>query len=380
MVIKNRNLFRITRFVLLKLPKLFRFFARFQSPQKRLLIIKCDAIGDYILFRNFLEEVRLSKRFSGYRVDLVGNKLWQDIALKYDGDFVDNFFFIKPDDLYESPMQAFKLGFLLFRNNYETVLQPAFSRTFITDGLAGLAAARQIIGFESDTERISPKYKSKTDRFYTQRLPLPADNYFEFDRSKYFFENVLSEKVKIIQPSLPIEPKQRKGIILFPGAGVLKRGWEADKFLELAKRIIQHTDETIYLAGGPAEKQAGQYLTEHLPAGRVSNLTGQTTLPQLVDLIGSASVVIANETSAIHIAAATKTKAVCILGGGHFGRFTPYPDRMHDKPASVFEKMECYNCNWNCIYKTAENEPYPCISNVSLEKVWGEVLPLLNRR
>ncbi len=45
MDIKNRKLFRLTRFVLLKLPAVFRFFALFLKPAKRLLLIKTNAIG-----------------------------------------------------------------------------------------------------------------------------------------------------------------------------------------------------------------------------------------------------------------------------------------------------------------------------------------------
>ena len=57
MDIQNRNLFRFTRFVLLKLPAFFRFLAKFRKTKKRLLLIKTDAIGDYILFRESLNDV-----------------------------------------------------------------------------------------------------------------------------------------------------------------------------------------------------------------------------------------------------------------------------------------------------------------------------------
>src|ERR1700730_15679538 len=106
----NRNLFRLSRFVLLKVPYVFRFLARFRSPKKRLLIIKADAIGDYILFRNFIELVKKSGKFKDHRIDLVGNKLWQDIALTYDREFIDNFIFLNLNEPYTAPLQTLKLG------------------------------------------------------------------------------------------------------------------------------------------------------------------------------------------------------------------------------------------------------------------------------
>jgi ADP-heptose:LPS heptosyltransferase len=377
MNIKNRNLFRITRFILLKIPGLFKISAKFRSPQERLLIIKTDAIGDYILFRNFIEIVRQSAVFKDYKIDLLGNKLWQELALHYDSPFIDEFLFVSPDDLYESPLSTINLGWRLYKKKYHAVLQPAFARTFINDALAGFTAAQQIIGFAGNTERINLKYKVKTDKFYTEMVSLPAGIDFEFERSRIFFERVLKQPVAINDPFIPRENNIRQGIVIFPGAGVLKRGWEAEKFLELIKLIKRHTSAPVYLAGGPAEIPIGDYLTAMLPPDSVDNLIGKTSLLQLVDLIGKVDLVVANETSAVHIAAATQTKAVCIMGGGHFGRFAPYPGHLTNKPLCIFEEMDCYNCNWDCKFKTAENMPYPCISGISLDKVWQTVVQLL---
>jgi ADP-heptose:LPS heptosyltransferase len=373
----NRNLFRLSRFVLLKVPLLFRFLAKLRPAKNRLLIIKTDAIGDYILFRNYLEVVRKSEKFKGYHITLLGNTLWRDLALNYDSDFVDEFLFISPEPLYHSPLKTLQLGWHIFKNNYAFVLQPSSTRLLITDGLAGLSGAKEIIGFESDNEGIRPKYKAKTDRFYSQTLVLPGAICFEFDRTRFFFESVLGCKIGISSPFISVSKSTEKSIVIFPGAGVAKRGWEREKFLGLIQRIKQQTQAPVYLAGGPGELAISNYLTENIPPGSVINLVGKTSLTQLVELIGKATLVIANETSAVHIAAATQTASVCILGGGHFGRFAPYPQSMEYAPSCLFERMECFNCNWHCIYKTADDEPFPCISAVSIEKVWADVQAVL---
>lgn len=377
MVIKNRNLFRVCRLILLKLPSLFRFFAKFRREQKRLLIIKTDAIGDYVLFRNYLEVVKQSDQFKDYEIDLLGNNLWKDIALTYDAPFISNFYFCSPDKLYEAPVKLLKLAWRLYKNNYQIVLQPSFTRQFISDGLAAFTAAKQIVGFESNNENLPPRYKKKTDQFYTGRLILPPNIYFEFERTRFFFQTVLNQSINLSGPSIPIHNKIKSGIVIFPGAGTLKRGWEKERFLELIKLIIKNTQQPIYLAGGPAETLIGDYLITNLPEQNVEDLTGKTSLPQLIELIGRSSLVIANETSAIHIAVATKTKSVCILGGGHFGRFAPYPDGFENAPVCLFEKMECYSCNWECKFTTLPNQPHPCISNVGFEKVQQATLQLL---
>ncbi len=373
MQIKNRGLFRITRFILLYGPYLFRFFALFRRPKKRLLIIKTDAIGDYVLFRNFIEIVKNSEVFGGYDIDLVGNGIWQNLAIKYDSDFVSNFFSISPDELYEAPWQTLKSGWRLFKRNYGIVLQPIYARTFMGDGIAALTAAKEIVGFAGDTERINLKYKVKTDRFYTRLLQLTVDCQFEFDRSKFFFERILREKIAITGPSIKVESGLKKSILIFPGARVAKRSWEAEKFIELIKLLRATTIEQICLAGGPGDTSIGNYLIKNLPPDSVINLIGTTSVTDMVELIGNAALVISNESAPIHIAAAVNTKAICVLGGGHFGRFAPYPESMQTLASCVFEKMDCFNCNWQCIYKTAQNEPFPCVLAISVKKVWGVV-------
>jgi ADP-heptose:LPS heptosyltransferase len=373
----NRNLFRITRVILVKIPKILGFFGKFRKQQKKLLIIKTDAIGDYILFRNFIGEVKTSVLYSDYKIDVLGNPLWKDLALQYDAPYVNQFIFTKAEGLYNQPWQTLKLGWQLFSNNYSVVLQPSYSRTLFNDGLAGLTAAKQIIGFASDHERILPRYKNKTDNFYTRLLPLPPEIYFEFDRTKYFFENVLGQSLVINGPFIGKFNAAKHGIVIFPGAGVVKRAWEADKFLALIKLIREQTEVSIYLSGGPSETAIGDFLQQNLPPGTVTNLINKTTLPGLVELIGKASLIISNETSAIHIAAATNTNCVCILGGGHFERFAPYPAHIINRPICVYEKMPCYYCNWDCIYPTPTTDPHPCVSNVFINKLWQAVAPLL---
>lgn len=378
MPIKNRNLFRLTRFILLKLPYILQVLAKFKKPAKKILIIKTDAIGDYILFRNFIEEVKKVAQFQDYQIDLIGNILWQDIALKYDKNFVFQFYFVNANDLYHQPLQVLKLAWKLFCQNYSLVLQPSYTRNFINDGLAALTAAKQIIGFEGDFEAITQKIKKKTDQFYTKKIVLPTSIYFEFDRTQFFFETVLKKQITLKGPSLPVESSTQNYVAFCLGAGNQKRSWEATKFLSLAQLILQQTNYNIYLLGSLDAASDTAFIGANLSSERVKNLSQKTTLPEFIQIIAQSALVICNETSAVHIASACGKKVVSVLGGGHFERFAPYPTYLINKPVFLFEKMPCYYCNWLCKFETAVDEPFPCISNVTLNQVWKEVKQLLN--
>ncbi len=371
----NSKLLRIIAF---NLPVVLRAITRFRKPSNKILIIKTDAIGDYILFRNFFEQVRQSNRYKGYEIDLLGNPSWKELALAYDGAYLNHYQWIRNDDYHLAPFKTLKLGWHFFKRNYAVVLQPSSTRIFITDAVAALSAAKQVIGFESNTEGIIKKHKVRLDKFYTEKLILPLNYYFEFDRNLFFFEKVLQQKISLQKPSLPVRNNiHKRGILIFPGAGVHRRRWEQEKFISLINLILSNSSEDIYLAGSLTEVDIANHLADDLKSGRVINLTGKLSLVELIDKINTAELVVSNETSAVHIAAAVNTRAVCILGGGHFDRFAPYPKFDGIDIFYAFKKMECYHCNWICKYPLTESAAYPCISNISINDVWEVVKPAL---
>ena len=84
------------------------------------------------------------------------------------------------------------------------------------------------------------------------------------------------------------------------------------------------------------------------------DLVGKTSLVELVELLRNALLVLSNETSAVHIGAAVGAPVICILGGGHFGRFLPYvvekPEPSRPTPIVVVQPMSCFGCNWQCVH------------------------------
>ena len=370
----SRNKFRIVRLLIFHLTS---FIALFKSRREnRILVIKLDAIGDYILFRNFLEILKDSEEYKGFRFDLLGNSSWKDIALAYDQKFVSNFFFVNPVSIKDQPLEFLKTGWKLYKNNYKIVLHPTYSRTLVQDGFAAFACASKTIGFKGDNELLQQRYKRRTDKFYTDKLELPESIVFEFYRTKFFFERVLNRSINLTRPHLSECEKREKYIVIFPGSMDKKKEWGLENYLSLCLTLIEYTSYKIVLAGGKSEIAYSSFLTSKLSEERVTSLIGSTTLPELINKIGKSYCVITNDTSAVHIAAATNTPFICIHGVAHYKRFIPYPEGMLTNALFVYEKMPCFNCNWNCILKTAEDESYPCVAINSIDRVWDSFLEI----
>jgi ADP-heptose:LPS heptosyltransferase len=69
----------------------------------------------------------------------------------------------------------------------------------------------------------------------------------------------------------------------------------------------------------------GEQIKKALPSVSISNECGKTSLPELCEAIANAQLLLSNDSSAFHIAAAVQTPVVCVLMGRHYGRFAPYP-------------------------------------------------------
>jgi ADP-heptose:LPS heptosyltransferase len=103
-------------------------------------------------------------------------------------------------------------------------------------------------------------------------------------------------------------------------------------------------------------------------------------LSQLAAIVARAQLVLTNETSALHIAAAYGVPTICILGGGHYGRFMPYQVELtggRTLPRAIIHQMPCFGCGWECIYERPKGAPVPCIEQIDVADVWQAVSDII---
>jgi ADP-heptose:LPS heptosyltransferase len=222
-------------------------------------------------------------------------------------------------------------------------------------------------------------FKLVADRWLTDRVPNGADQ-AEVRRNVDFMRSIGFEDFSAYAPRL--NPAVFRGInlryvepnvILFPGASWTGRQWPAERFAQLAA-WLQDTYRLKVLICGALNERA---LSQSIAASdeRIIDLTGTTSLESLAAIFSRALLVVSNETSAVHLAAAVGTRSISITGGGHFGRFLPYPTKIESSdigPTVVASRMPCFNCNWSCTYLPRHNPKppaAPCIDRISLEQV-----------
>lgn len=302
---------------------------------KSLLLIRLDAIGDYVLFRNFIEVLKKSEKYKDYSITLLGNSAWKDLSEELDSEFVDEFVWLDRNRFNKDFVYRYQKLREIVACGYEVVLSPVYSREFFYgDTIVKLINAKEKIGSIGDLSNIRKWQKNISDKYYDVLVPAKSELMFEFDRNKEFFENLLGIKLDIKKPHIDLKPKKlpfelpEKYAILFIGASASFRKWNIEGFAKIGEYLKNQFGYVIVLCGAPSDKDDALRFKECFD-GSYIDLVGKTSLIELLHVIYNGNLMIANETSAPHFAVALEmTNVFVISNGNHYGRFTPYPKDM----------------------------------------------------
>ncbi|MCE2488402.1 MAG: WecB/TagA/CpsF family glycosyltransferase [Anaerolineae bacterium] len=123
--------------------------------------------------------------------------------------------------------------------------------------------------------------------------------------------------------SQPLPPGRYIALHAGGGASNPARRWAPQRFAQVADRLREETGAQLVLVGGPGDDN--QALRAALRS-TVIDLTGQTTLPQLAQVLGGAALFIGAESGVMHLAAAAGAPVLAIMGPGNafaWGPWTP---------------------------------------------------------
>jgi len=360
-----------------------------KSPQhnklKLVLLIRQDAIGDFVIWLDTAKEYRKLYPPEKYKIVLVGNDVWYSLAklLPY------------WDDVLPVNIKQFKT-FSFYRKNLlrkvrnlgaQITVQSAFSREFyLADSLVRASNALYKICSTGDMRHLNWLKKTLADGWHTELIPALDQPMTELERNAEFFQQLSGKSHQVDYPKLKfprivssITWKNREYYVLFPGAGAALRRWPVEFFAEIANRIFDKTGLTGVLDGLPNEKCLANSIQD---LSKAPLEWAGTRLGELPELLKYAKFLVSGETGAVYIAAAVGTPVVCILGGIDFGRFLPYPELAGEELVlkTVSYPMPCFSCHAKCIYPLKKGEPAPCITNVSVDTVWKEVEKIIEAK
>lgn len=120
--------------------------------------------------------------------------------------------------------------------------------------------------------------------------------------------------------------------------------WPSDYFARVLDRLALQDGYEIKLIGSAAERPEAQAVMDHMTAPAL-DLTGQTPLPKLVDMISRASLVITNDSAPLHISDALGVPTVALFGPTDPRKYGPRDPRSLVAKKTLFcapcEKAQC---------------------------------------
>jgi ADP-heptose:LPS heptosyltransferase len=165
--------------------------------------------------------------------------------------------------------------------------------------------------------------------------------------------------------------------LLIPGAGRPHKIWAPENFARIADYLNRQYDYEIIISGSPSERGIAESVIGKSSVP-INNRIEDSDLLDLMKLVQNSEIVITNETSAVHFAAAMDKKAVCISDGSYFGRFHPYPREMTDKIVYIYPHQISENFdNFKVVFEKYSGVSNLDINSITVDKVISAIEKLI---
>jgi ADP-heptose:LPS heptosyltransferase len=327
---------------------------------KNILAIKWGAVGDIIAATPALKALRTG--FAGSHICLLGNELAREIVPP--GTLIDSLIVFDPE---ESPSASALSHAKLVRQLREKRFDLAVNLRWNSERsgiLALLSGARY---------RVSC-VRGASSKLYNIRVPHPGKDYHEIDRNldivralgvpaedKMTFVHRTPEEMAAAAEFFHTYDLQKENVIgIHPGASGPNKAWMPERYVEVARRLIQKHNVKVLLTWGQGERVLVEKMAAKLgPNAIVSEET--RTIGALASFIERCALYLSNCTGPMNVATAVGTPTVAILGSTHPEEWAPL-GKLHRTIASPM-RLDVY---------TYEQQ-VQALEVISIETVWTVV-------
>ena len=166
-------------------------------------------------------------------------------------------------------------------------------------------------------------------------------------------------------------PDSSQLALVAPGAsyGETKR-WPEEKYSELVRLLTEKSQFQVILVGNAAETALCARIARKGERA-TANLSGRTTLRDLVAIASIASVFVGNDSGAAHVAAVSGCPVVAVFGSSDPSWTAPRGENVR----TVYEKLSCSPCFLSdCPYELQ------CLSQIDVEDVYRATIGVSRRQ
>ncbi len=170
----------------------------------------------------------------------------------------------------------------------------------------------------------------------------------------------------------------KKIILINPNASQLLplRKWPLKSYCELAKGLLKDKDVFIIITGVKGDKRDAIEIRNYVKSRRCIDLTGKTSLRDLIDLYNISEMIITNDSGPVHFASLTGIKIFAF-----YGPETPELYGPLGKDAVVFySNFACSPCVSAYNHRKSICKDNKCLQVIKVGDVYREVYGFLDKK
>jgi|TARA_B100001750_G_scaffold234673_1_gene236316 ADP-heptose:LPS heptosyltransferase len=329
--------------------------------KKRVLIIRCGLLGDTVDATSVIEPL----------IDYFGKNLeifWVSRPgicdlFKYDKR-IKRVFSLRHTNL-SSLFNIDKLRIIVdsYFQPYDLILNLEIGKKF--NDIVSMCRASKKIGM--------PYHFIDDDIFKEHRVEhqLRILNVFtkDYDGEKAV-PSIVGESTEYVKGKFLLD---KKFIVLCPTNSHFKkenhrgyRAWPIGNWKGLINKIIAETNLNILLVGSNDEQK---YFKHFYPLnGRITDLSGKTTIPELITIMKLSSCVVATDSGSVHVAGASAKNIISIHGPTNHYQSAPYKTPANNVKIASLD-LPCSPC-----YDTPQIKNCPkniCMYDLTAEKIFS---------
>lgn len=329
---------------------------------KKILIIRCGALGDLVYSTSVLDALRLEYG-EDIKIDFVSTPSSSKL-FEYDKR-VNKVFFLKHKKIpifFSSQKKAIINESK--KEPYDILINFEMGKQF--KSLVKNIVAKKKVGWFSENINITKIHMVEICKeFYTSIVSK--------ENLENSFPRLIGENFEKIQEKLSLPDEY---IIISPSnshnkkKGINYRAWTHEnwkKFLTLVPKEIK-----IVVIGATGEEHFFEPLKPY--DLNVIDLVGKITIPQMVTIIEKAKALVVTDTGTAHIASAMNTPVFCLIGPTPAIQTGPYKTPFNEITI-ISAEVECSPCYKTNVMKACKDNL--CMKNISAELVLEKLISKL---
>lgn len=213
--------------------------------------------------------------------------------------------------------------------------------------------------------KIETQHQIITYKMLLGPLGIPVSN----TQPRLYLSEEETIHAKELLQELGADFKKQTLIGINPGAAYgSAKCWLPERYQAVTNRLLQNPNVFVLYFGDAAGASLVNEICKGLPADRVANLAGKTSIRSLIALINCCSVFLTNDSGPMHIAAALKVPLLALFGSTSDVKTGPSYGIGH----VIHKHVECSPC-----YKRTCPIDFRCMTRITIDEVYNQIQNLL---